>query len=455
MSGPSVPSEFPVRYLDRSGATKTTLGIMVLIGAVSFFTVLFTDPAVAWQSYVVNWNYFTSLSVGGAAVAAATWIVKAKWNRPVRRLHHSLVAFLPISFVLFVPMLVVLREDYFPWIAMMAHDPIVQKKAAYLNIPFLVSRNVVGVAALFGVALGFVYLALRPDLGALGRDRARGDAGDGTAGDGTTGDGAAPRSSAARRRDSARAQWRDRIAAGWAGQEVEEDRSYRRMTRLAPALILTWVVVMTILAFDWAMSLEPHWFSTLFGGWFFMAAFWGALAATAVLAVWLKGKDRAFDEHAGTPVLWDLGKLVFAFTVFWTYLFWSQYLPIWYGKLEWEQAWLATRLGAPWGGLSAAVIVLCFVVPFAGLLGARPKKTPRILQGFAAVVLVGLWLWHYMLIFPSLHHEGDAVFSVLTPLIGVGFLGLFVASIRWFLETFPVMQVWQPPVDPEPLEAEG
>ncbi|MXV95769.1 MAG: hypothetical protein F4Z92_07870 [Gemmatimonadetes bacterium] len=113
------------------------------------------------------------------------------------------------------------------------------------------------------------------------------------------------------------------------------------------------------------------------------------------------------------------------------------------------------RVSDPWGGLSAAVIVLCFVVPFGGLLGVRPKKTPRILQAFAGVVLVGLWLWHYMLIFPSLHHEGDPVFSVATPLIGLGFLGLFLASVRWFLGTFPAIQIWQPQQDPEPLEAEG
>ena len=157
----------------------------------------------------------------------------------------------------------------------------------------------------------------------------------------------------------------------------------------------------------------------------------------------------------GTSALWDLGKLTFAFAVFWTYLFFSQYIVIWYGKLQWEQAWINTRAGTPWGGLSATVIVLCFVVPFAGLLGARPKKTPAILQTFATVVLAGLWLWHYMLIFPSLHHEGDPVFSVATPLIGLMFLGLFLMAVRWFLATFPAVQMWQPEVDPEPMEAEG
>ncbi len=432
MAHHSIPQDIPLRYLARGATTTTILRIMVFVGLLSFVVTVWRDSALAWQSYVVNWNYFASISLGGVIVAAVTWITKAKWNWSVRRIHHSFAAYLPIAFVLFIPMLLNLREDYFPWIEMMADDPIVQKKAAYLNVPFLVSRNLVGVAALFSMACGFVYLALRPDLGRVGAAR-----------------------TAEEREAKSRNWWREHFTRGWMGQAEEEDRSYHRMTRMAPLLVLVYALVMTMLAFDWAMSLEPHWFSTLFGGWFFMGAFWGGFAATAVAAVWLKKRDPVFKEHVGRSTLWDLGKLTFAFAVFWTYLFWSQYLVIWYGKLPWEQAWVNTRAGDPWGGLSLLVIVLCFVVPFAGLLGARPKKTPVILQTFATVVLAGLWLWHYMLIFPSLHHEGDAVFSIATPLIGLMFLGFFLTAVRWFLGTFPAVQLWQPQVDPEPLEAEG
>jgi len=433
MSSHSIPGSIPIRYLERGGLLGRVLQLMVLVGVVSFFVTLFRDPALAWKSYVVNWNYFTSIAMGGVMVAAVTWMVKAKWNWSVRRIHQSFAAYLPIAFILFLPMLLNLREDYFPWIEMMAHDPIVQKKAAWLNVPFLLSRNLVGVLVLFALGLGFVYLAIRPDLGRVGQAQT-----------------AAERDASGRRN-----WWHQRFIRGWAGQEAEEDRSYHRMTRLAPVMVLVYAAVMTMLVFDWAMSLEPHWFSTLFGGWFFMGAFWSGFAATAVAAVALKRRTPGFREHVGRAVLWDLGKLTFAFTVFWTYLFWSQYIVIWYGKLPWEQAWINTRVGDPWGGLSAAVIVLCFVVPFGGLLGVRPKKTPQILQGFAMVVLAGLWLWHYMLIFPSLHHEGDPVFSVATPLIGLMFLGLFLMAVRWFLATFPAVQMWQPETDPEPLEAEG
>ena len=420
-----IPHEVPTRYLSRELTGRTVSGVLFLVGAVAFFVTLQQDSGLAWKSYVVNWNYFMSLSMGGVMVAVVTWITKAKWNWSLRRIHQALGAYLPIAFLLFIPMLLVLREDYFPWIDMMASDPIVQKKAAYLNIPFLVIRNLVGAMALFGMALAFIYLAVRPDMGQpVGSD------------------------------DAGRKKWRARLSGGWLGQAEEEDRSYHRMTTLAPAIVLAFAIVMTVFAFDWAMSLEPHWFSTLFGGWFFMGAFWGGLATTAVTAIWLKGQDAFIDEHVGTQQLWDLGKLTFAFTVFWTYLFWSQYLPIWYGKLPWEQAWIIRRSDEPWGALSVLVLVLCFVVPFAGLIGAKPKKVPAIFRTLATVILVGLWLWHYMLIFPSLYHEGDPVLSIWTPLIGLMFLGLFMMSVRWFLGTFPVIQVWQPQVDPEPLEAE-
>ncbi len=429
----AAPESVPVRYVARGAGGTALVRIMIGVGAVSFFATLWRDPQLAWKSYVVNWNYFASVALGGVIVAAVTSIVKARWNWSLRRIHQSFAAYLPIALVLFLPMLLNLREDYFPWIEMMAHDAIVQKKAAYLNVPFLLSRNLVGVAALFAMACGFVYLAVRPDLGPTGAGAHGGS----------------------ERKSRGRAWWRERLTRGWAGQAEEEARSYRLMTRMAPVLVLVYVVVTTMLAFDWVMSLEPHWFSTLFGGWFFMGAFWAGFAATAVAAVRLKRRDPELDRRIDRPALWDLGKLTFAFTVFWTYLFWSQYIVIWYGKLPWEQAWVTTRAGEPWGGLSALVLVLCFVVPFAGLLGARPKKTPVVLQTLSAVVLSGLWLWHYMLVFPSLHHDGDPVFSVATPLIGLLFMGLFLAAVRWFLDTFPAVQLWQPPVDPEPLEAEG
>jgi hypothetical protein len=420
------PSEIPVRYLPRSSTANVIVGAMFVIGLGAFVVRLAQNPQAAWISYVTNWLFFTSIAIGAVLHSIATWIVKAKWNWSVRRVSQASAAFLPISFLLMLPMLG-LGDTYFPWIAMMETDPIVQNKDAWLNMPFLVTRNVVMLGLLFGMALYYVYHALRPDMG-LTQAAAGGDA--------------------------SRLAWRERLMQGWAGQEHEEVDSYKRMTTLGPAFVLVYAVTMTVVAYDWVMSLEPHWFSTMMGPWFFMGAFWGGTAATTVWSLYLRTQDQDVANHIGLQQRWDLGKLCFAFTVFWTYIFFSQYIVIWYGKLPWEQAWIIRRSAEPWGAYSALVIVLCFIVPFAGLIGRKPKMKPGLLAFFASVILVGLWLERYGMVAPSLWQEGDPIFSIWQPLIGLMFLGLYVGAIRWFLSTFPTIQIWQPMVDPETVEAE-
>jgi hypothetical protein len=421
-----IPSDIPVRYLPRDKTMSAVCGAMFVVGLLAFAVRLTQAPQQAWVSYVSNWLFFTSLAVGSVLFAAATWIVKAKWNWSVRRVSQAGAAFLPIAFVLLLPMLT-LGDGYFPWIQMMASDPIVQKKAAYLNRPFLIIRNLVGALVLFGLGTYFVYLAVRPDMGLT--------------------DGAA-------HEDEGRATWRRRLTQGWMGQEKEEVASYQRMTTLAPGFVLLYALFMTIFAFDWAMSLEPHWYSTMLGPWFFMGAFLGGIAVTGLWSLYLRRKHKEVKGLIGIQQRHDLGKLTFAFTVFWGYLFFSQYLVIWYGKLPWEQAWIVRRSGEAWGGFSTLALVLLFLVPFVGLMGRMPKIKPLSYTIVASSLVFGLWLERYGLIAPSLHHEGDPIFTIWQPLIGLMFLGLYLGSVRWFLSTFPVIQVWQPMVDPETLEAE-
>tara|TARA_B100001123_G_scaffold379344_1_gene448174 strand:+ start:8237 stop:9541 length:1305 start_codon:yes stop_codon:yes gene_type:complete len=421
-----IPEDIPVRYLERSKRGDLLVAALVVVGLGSFVAALIVDSHMAWISWVSNWLFFTSVAMGAVVFAAATTIVKARWNWSTKRVSAAFAAYLPFAFLTLLPMLS-LGGSYFPWVAEMAHDPILQSKQAYLNLPFLVARNVVGAAALFGVALYFAYLVVRPDLKAM--STASGD-------------------------HPGRARWRDRLGVGWIGQEEEEVRSWHRLQVISPVLVLVYAVVMSMFAIDWAMSLEPHWFSTLFGGWFFMGAFWAGIAVTAVSISRLIPLHPDFRTSMGLQQRHDLGKLAFGFTVFWTYLFWSQYIVIWYGKLPWEQAWMIRRADAPWGNMSALTIFLCFVVPFAGLLGKRAKLNPGTLSLFCSVILVGLWLERWMLVAPSLHHDGDSVFPLWYPLIACLFAGLMLASVRWFLATFPVIQVWQPPEPIEMLEPE-
>src|SRR5690606_35396747 len=111
--------------------------------------------------------------------------------------------------------------------------------------------------------------------------------------------------------DAGRARWRDRLTAGWRGQEAEEVTSWHRQQTLAPALVLVYAVVMSVFSFDWAMSLEPHWLSTLFGGWFFMGAFWGGVAVTAITACLMIPRHPDFRTSMGLRQRHDLGQLAF------------------------------------------------------------------------------------------------------------------------------------------------
>ena len=426
MSHIHVPSEIPIRYLPRSKNANMLFVGMFLVGLAGFVFALSTDPDRAWQSYVSNWLFFTNVAMGAMLLTVVTWMTKSKWNWSVRRVSLSFVAFLPIAFVMLLPMLG-LGDSFFPWIEEMAHDPILQKKAAYLNMPFLVTRNVVGVTVLFGAALYFAYMALRPDMG-LAKDN--GDT------------------------DPGRAAWRERLTQGWQGQEIEEVHSYRRMTMLGPLFVILYAVVMSILAYDWVMSLEPHWFSTMMGPWFFMGAFWSGIAATACCVTFLKKRDDYFDKSMGRQQLHDLGKLTFAFSVFWAYLFFAQYLVIWYGKLPWEQAWIIRRAAEPWGPLSAMVVVMCFVLPFSLLMGRKAKMNPAFFRLVTFVIFAGLWLEKYLMVAPAIRDHDTPIIGATEFLVALMFLGLFLYAVGWFLSTFPVVQVWQPMVDAETFEVE-
>jgi len=424
----TIPDEIQTRYLPRDRKVTLLLAGLAAVGVLAFLALLATDAHRAWTSYVSNWLFFTSVAQGAILLCAATTITKAKWNWSVRRLSLAMGAFLPISFLLLLPMLLFLRGNYFPWIAKMEYDVIVQAKAAYLNIPFLVIRNLIAAGVLFGLSLLYIRLALRPDLG--------------------------PERAAEEQGDTGRARWRQRLSGGWRGQEVEARESSSRLTVLSPALVLVYALAMSIFAVDWAMSLDAHWFSTLFPAWFFMGAFWGGILATALLSVVVRRWDGYAHEHIGAQQHHDLGKLSFGFSIFWTYLFWSQYIVIWYGKLPWEQAWMIDRAGADWGPISLLVIILCFVTPFGGLISKTPKLIPTALGTITALALTGLWLERFLLVAPSIHVEGTPTITFWEPLIGLGFLGIFASVVRWFLSTFPIVQLWQPTPAIEMMEAE-
>lgn len=403
-------SDVPVaRFETVPAGLRIAIPALVLLGAAAMVGGVLVDPDRAWRAYLVNWLFFTGLAQGAVMLAVVVTIAKGMWSRTIRRIALSFVAFLPIAWLLLIPILFV-APRIFPWIA----EP-VPGKEAYLNLPFLVIRHLVLLGALFTVSVLFARASLRPDLGLI-KGQVTGKL----------------------------AALYERMTRNWRGQEAEEAHAHRVLSRLAPALALLYAVGMSVVAFDFVMSLEPHWFSTLIGPYFFMGAFLSGLAVTGVTTLAYVRKLGMSDVVSASQ-FHDLGKLTFGFTVFWGYLFFSQFIVIWYGLLPGEQSFVVHRFTAPFSIIAQLVGIGVFVIPFFGLLGVAPKKNPRVLTAFAGVSLVALWLERYLLVYPSYYMGADRL-----PLgwqeIGVAcfFAGLMLAALMYFATRFPLFQLWQP-----------
>jgi Ni/Fe-hydrogenase subunit HybB-like protein len=376
-----------LRRLERPlpGWLVPLLSLLAATGVVSFLLLVFgASSARAWRVFHVNWLFWTGLSQAGVLFAATQVISKSRWSHPLRRIGEASAAFLPVSFVLFL-VLWLGRAHIFPWIAAPVEE---WPKGFWLRDWFVFGRDGVGLVLMYGLSFWFVSLSLRSD-------RSQGDA----------------------------------LA-----------RSEARLSRLAPALVVTYAVVMSFLAFDLIMSLAPHWLSNLLGAYFFMSAWLMGLMALALTTI-------SWRRHLGletliTPkTLHDLGKLCFGFTVFWAYLFFSQFIVIWYGNMPEETSFMMLRLAKePWRPIGILTVVLVFVIPFWGLMGVVPKKTPAILGTFAVISLVGLWLDRWMFVMPSIiQSAARAPLGWPELLVTAGFGGLWALAHVWFARRYPIV----------------
>jgi hypothetical protein len=198
-----------------------------------------------------------------------------------------------------------------------------------------------------------------------------------------------------------------------------------KIRRLAPAVCICFGLVYSLLSFDLVMSLSPLWHSTLFGWWFFAGAFWSAIVTMAFTAVCLRfvlGPGNIFTEGR---IMRDLGLMVFAFSVFWFYTLFAQYIVIWYADIPMETFFIALRVHyVPWAFMSWMTVCLVWAIPFVSLLGIRPKKTPAILGTVALLGMAGIWSEIYVLVVPSLSPRTIPLGWV-EILVTAGFLGAF------------------------------
>jgi len=405
-------------YQERRGELPVTSRLLprgllrllwVLLGAgVLTFLLEATGPnrLRAWQIFLVNWLFWSGMAQGGLVFAATYDVVRAKWGGAVKHLAQGLGAFLPVSFVLFF-LLLAGRQVLFPWV----NQPIPEKQA-WLNTPFLFARDGIGLSILYGLGFAYLYYSLRVDLGRSVTHR--GDS--------------LPRISAL-------------FSRGWRGLEEEQRRSRRALAILSPIFLFTYATVFSLIGFDLVMALDPSWYSTLFGAYFFVSSFYLGLAAIAILAV-LARRRLGLEEQIGRKQFHDLGKILFGFCLVAGDFFWSQFVVIWYGNLPEETPYLILRgYEMPWAPLTWTVLLVSFIIPFLLLLSRRVKESPRTLLPIALLILIGMWIERYILVVPSLWHRTGLPLGWIELLITGGFLAAVALSYSAFLSAFPVPPV--------------
>jgi hypothetical protein len=405
--------------------------LLTVLGALVFVIGLFVAPDRVWSAYHANWLFFASLSSAGVMFVAVQRITTARWSRPIVRLLEGYVAFLPVAFVLLLISIFLGKGHIFPW----THErPPVPEKVLYFNGAFLSARAILTFGLITLLSLWYIYTSVRLDVGLLPEWGSTWAAG-----------------------------LRARMRAGFGEERRELHNTHSLQGKLAVFLAILFGYGWSLLAFDLSMGLSLHFQSTLYGWWFFMGAWLCSLTLfTLLVMAWRRylGAEAIIGENH----FHDLGKLCFAFTAFWGYLTFGQYLVIWYGNMGEETHWPRLRLIAPWVQFSVTAVMLVFFVPFFGLLSRAAKVYRPTLALFTIASLVGMWLVRYLEVYPSLYGLSPAglPFGLWEIGITLGYVGIWASSYLAFMNAFPRVRAVlmtspyrdevQVPVNPDTME---
>ena len=339
------------------------------------------------HAYLVAYCFFLAIALGGLFFVTLQHLTRAGWSVVVRRLAEALSQALPVMGILLVPLLVVtLMGNHHLWewtdIALVAKDHILTHKESYLNTTFFVVRMVVvfGIWTLF--ARFFFIQSLKQD---------------------ATGD--------------------------WALTAKCEHWS--------PIAMILFALTLTVAAFDLMMSLSPHWFSTIYGVYYFAGCVLSGMATLILMAKFLQ--SRGFLKGVVTTEHYhDLGKLLFAFNFFWGYIAFSQFMLLWYANIPEETQFYLVRQEGGWMWFSLLLLFGHFVIPFVGLMSRHAKRRANLVIFWAVWLLVAHWIDIAYLILPTMAGHGVVPAGVVTvgltelaTMVGIG--GIFLASVAWAL----------------------
>jgi hypothetical protein len=363
--------------------------IVGVLGLATSIPALMGKPDMFYRSYLLAFVFWNGLAVGSLAVLMLQYLTGGAWGIAIRRPLEAAARTLPLCALFFVPVIFGMHRLY-EWTHadVVAQDELLRKKTFYLNEPFFLVRTAIAYAVWILVAYFLTRLSARQDA---------------------------------------------------ASDHRAIDRNLQKLSGgglVLYALTVTWTSV------DWVMSLEPHWYSTMYGVIFMVSQALAALAL-ATLAVVRLSPWEPLRSFLGARIRHDLGKMLFAFVMIWAYVNFSQYLIVWSGNIPEEIHWYLARFRGGWGAIGLAILVFHFVFPFMLLLSREANRNPRLLAGAAALLVFMRFVDTAWLVLPAFS-AGKLVIHWTDLTLPIGLGGLWLAFYVRNLSSRPLLPEHDP-----------
>lgn len=366
------------------------VGMFIGLLFASYFAMEGSPERLA-HAYLVPFIYFTFLSMGSLFFLSIHHVSKAGWSVNIKRIMESAGAFIPVAFFMALP-LFYYGEFMYEWFdsAHVAADPILKNKSPYLNVPFFIIRTCLFFGFWYFIHSKLVKFSRKQD-------------------------------------EDGKIIWNEKAI------------------RYSIAFLLLFSLSFSFFSVDFLMSLDSHWFSTIFGVYAFAGAFQSALALIILLTIYFMPKSSGLlnENH-----IHDLGKYLLGITLFWAYIAFSQYMLIWYANLPEETTFFMVRSKSPWMWVSISLLIFKFAVPFVCLLPRWVKRNTRTLSAICILILIMQYVDIYWLVYPS-YSEEYLYWGVIDITFFLGFAGVFIWSLFKFFSKHGVL----PSKDPREHES--
>jgi hypothetical protein len=357
------------------------LGLLALTvaGAAAFLLQLKSAPKMAWAGYLLSFWYVLALAMMATVFTGIFSIAKSGWQVVFKRVLEGMSSFMPVAGVLALGIVIFGIPSLYHWAdtAHVAHDAVLLHKAPFLNVPFFSIRVVIYFAIWIGFAVLFIKNSLAQDIDGKG------------------------------------------------------ERTIKIIPKSALFLIL-FALSYSFASFDFIMSVEPHWFSTMYGVYMFAGMMGSGLAMLILILALVK--KLGFLPEVNENHFHNIAQLLIGFTIFWMYIWFSQFMLIWYANIPEETMFFIPRLTNGWELVLAALIIIKWLLPFFMLLSRSVKRSIKLLVVISVIILISQFIDIFYNIFPSIlgtAHAPSLTLNVV--LMWVGALSFFTLWVLLYL----------------------